>query len=271
MGIKELEHDFKRRSINFSNPGFFDHPHFVAAERTDASFLERYADYVHLRPYDESYLNQARLVIQRAATHLHAEIKADGRKGACIDASMVLSRILEREGIWNCMMAGAARIDFHSDVGVNPRYFWPIMHEANNARAGHAWLYAPPFRVVDVTIDLQPYMHGEERYLRGPVLDETPAKATYTANDLVEPEAREAFYSDYRREITLEDINQHAPSIAKCISRYGCFVTSQPSARITYVACSSGAPDLPLEKMMCLILRGKPPHVVYDEFKRSTT
>lgn len=271
MTLQNLETDFTQRGIDFTNPGFFDHPRFVEAERKNPAFLEKYADYIHLRQYSESYYDRARNVIRRAADHLHKELKADGRKGACIDASMVLSGILTREGIWNCMMMGGTRVEFQPSTGLEPRYMQPIMESSNNAKAGHAWVYAPPFRVVDVTIDLQPYARGESQFVTGPLLDEAPVDANYTIDDLVEEDARRFFLLQRKRRMTLDDVYRHDPGIRARISKFGCFSSSLPKAKITYVACAVGAPDAPLEEMRNLILKGKLPHVLYKEFKQGAT
>jgi hypothetical protein len=271
MTKQQLETDFTRRGIDFSSPGFFDHPRFVEAERKDPEFLEKYADYVHLRQYSESYCAHARGVIRRAADHLHRELKADGRKGACIDASMVLSGILTREGIWNCMMMGGATVAFQSGSGLEPRYMQPLMGKSNSAKTGHAWVYAPPFRVVDVTIDLQPYTSGESRFITGPILDEAPVDASYTIEDLAEEEIRTWFRGHFGRHMTLDDANRQVPGIRARIAKFGCFTSSLPKAKVTYVACAASAPDAPLEEMRNLILKGKLPHVLYNDFKQGAT
>jgi hypothetical protein len=46
------------------------------------------------------------------------------------------------------------------------------MHRDNNAFTGHAWIYAPPFKIVDVSISLQRYSGEEQRYFHGYTLAE---------------------------------------------------------------------------------------------------
>src|ERR1019366_5294415 len=124
--LEELEQRFREGGINFTDPGFYDLPEFQRSEREDPRFIEHYAEYVHLRSFDMGYLERARAVILELADFLATELAADGRAGACIDAAGALMRMLEREGVWSCMVAGATVVFFPSDSGLNPQYFWPL-------------------------------------------------------------------------------------------------------------------------------------------------
>ena len=110
--VEELEQLFRERGIDFANPGFYDGAAFQIGEREDPRFLEDYGEYVHVRPFDKEYLDRARAIILGLAEFLNAELVADGRTGACIDASGALMRMLEREGVWSCMVAGATTVSF---------------------------------------------------------------------------------------------------------------------------------------------------------------
>ena len=61
---------------------------------------------------------------------------AEGRLGACIDLSMVLSRILDAEGIWNYVVKGSLTLTFPRSVQPGPIYFWPI--DEGDFQAGQA-------------------------------------------------------------------------------------------------------------------------------------
>jgi hypothetical protein len=82
-----LERAFSNRLIPLDAPGFYDYPAFPAAEREDPRFLELYARYVEARAYDEAYLAHAAAKITATANAVAAAVAADGRLGACVDAS----------------------------------------------------------------------------------------------------------------------------------------------------------------------------------------
>lgn len=267
MDIQQIERDFKNRGINFSKPGFYDEPGFVAAEQRDPAYLERYAQYVHARPYDAAYLARVRPIIEKAARFLHDEVKLDGRQRACADAGMVLARFLEREGVWNCLIKGAARVEFPAGSGIETNYLSPVMLDSNPANTGHAWVFAPPFVVVDPTIDLQGWSATQAAYLDGPALAEKVKPATYTVHDIVDQDVQQVFFMRERRRPKLEEFVNEA--MRRRIKTYGCFSVELPrGARVTYISCAVGAADLPLEQMGCLVCRGKGPMALYDEFKR---
>lgn len=257
--LNKLEADFRQKGIDFAQSGFYDHPRFVQAEQRDPSYIERYAEYVHARVYDEEYLVRARPIIERAAAFIHREVKADGRKGACIDASMVLSRMLERVGIWCCFVKGSVRVDFPDGSGLEPYHFWSLTHPANPAKTGHAWLMAPPFRIVDVTLDLQPWSAQQLRHVPGPVLLESPTPANYAPTDLMEPE----LLLELGRVPTLSEVRQMVRNFPE---RFGVFGVRVSGTGLTYIATGVSAPDAPLELMGNLVLRGKLPHQLYAEF-----
>jgi hypothetical protein len=106
MTKDELEAVFGRFGIDFSRPGFYDSPEFRANEENDPDFIATYAQYVDSLNFTDNYLKHARQRALAAAEFMFAEIGRDGKKGACIDASGVLQRILDREGIWNYLVAG---------------------------------------------------------------------------------------------------------------------------------------------------------------------
>jgi hypothetical protein len=46
MTAEDLIRDFDKKGIPYHTPGFYDHPNFLAVERMDATYLERYALFV---------------------------------------------------------------------------------------------------------------------------------------------------------------------------------------------------------------------------------
>src|SRR5437868_2735745 len=86
-----LRQAFERRRVDVSKPGFYN-----AAQLTDADLrqvYEDYAEYVLLQPLPGDYLDRARREIPLIVRNLKKEMVADGREGACIDASIIICKI----------------------------------------------------------------------------------------------------------------------------------------------------------------------------------
>src|SRR5882762_6732324 len=156
LNSNEIEREFRKHGIDYSRPGFYDTAAFKAVEREHPAFLMAYAEYVDSLVFPEEYTTRAKYCATDAASFMFSELVKDGRKGACIDASGVLQRVLDREGVWNYVVEGALRVQFPDYSGIRDLHFWPLVHPDNPARTGHAWLRVPPFRVIDITLPVQP-------------------------------------------------------------------------------------------------------------------
>lgn len=230
--------------------------------------LEAYADFVEDREYGDEYLSSAKAAIERTARFLFERLVADGRKGACVDASCVLSRFLERQGVWNYVVKGALTIVFPPGANLKPRHFCPIMATGNPAVAGHAWVCAPPFRVVDLTVALQPYEHGEEHYLGDMLLEEAGVPVSVTAADLFDPNP--AYHLRYGRPFpSLDDAKRECPALFKRIDRYGALEVTRGQTCLRYFATAISASDTPLETARNLQLSGKWPIDLWQDFESS--
>lgn len=261
----ELQQSFDVLGIDTTRPGFYDDPRFVEQERQNPRFLQRYAEFVNAIPFDEQYLAKARSTVRALADYLFEELKRDGRKGACIDVSGTAMRMLEKEGIWSYMAEGAAIIHFPESSHLRRRYFWPLMHPGNPAKTGHVWLSVPPFKVVDVSLPIQPYTPEEAKYLTRIVAAEKvgPAPAT-TIGDLMETELIEHFMRLHHRRPTLRDI---APALREFMAKFRPFQIMHDGCLLRYVPTSVSAMDSGLAGMKNLCLRGKYPADLYREFR----
>ncbi len=238
---KQLEDAFTGLGIDYSRPGFFDHPAFIQAEKKDNRFLEKYALYVQKRQYTDSYLAQAEERTRAAAHFLHETLKKDGRLGACIDASLTVSRFLEKEGVWNCILHGATAVHV---PGLPPRFYWPIRHPNNPAKTGHMWICAPPFRVVDITISLQPYPPQYLPHLPDIVLARQTTETSFALDELVEMEARVGFHRFCGRPYSVHDVE---PAMFEVARQFGAFWTATAGTRFKYIPTAVTAPDGRLE------------------------
>lgn len=186
---RRIEKQFKDAGIDISTPGFFDDPRFLEIEKRDPRFLELYARFVECRSYDPAYLVEARRKIVAAAEVLQEAVAADGRLGACVDASGMLARILDRLGVWNYVAKCTLTVTFDKTLALSPRYFWVLDH--GQFVAAHAAVVAPPFGILDVTAKRQPYEHQQAAVIPDLVLAENFTLDTWTAEDLANPTIRE--------------------------------------------------------------------------------
>src|SRR6266540_116994 len=93
----------------------------MAQEQRDPEFLVRYAEFVNLRRATPEYEAFARSQTVKAAAFLHERLVKDGRPGACVDISGLLSRFLDRLGVWNYVVKGGLVLEFSAATGFRPR------------------------------------------------------------------------------------------------------------------------------------------------------
>jgi hypothetical protein len=264
--VDALAREFSRLGIPIESPGFYDHPRFIEQEKMQGDFLELYAAYVQKRHYEPDYLEYSRGVITKCAEILHRELVQDERLGACIDASMVLSRILENEGIWNYVAHGALTIEFPSRSRIPTLFFWPV--DEGEFQAAHAWLIAPPFLLVDIVIKRQPYEHGISDYLPEIVLANEANPSRASDDDLFSPYAQAHFRAQgIPRSMLITRITPHLPQFWSVFPPRK-FRNRDSSIKYTPIGIS--ASDLPLEGITSLTLSGRTGiQIYYDLIKPS--
>jgi hypothetical protein len=260
---EELEQIFRERGIDCSAPGFYDLPAFRRGEGENPRFIENYCEYVHLLQFDREYQDRTRAVILELSNFLAGELAADGRTGACIDVSGALMRMLEREGVWSCMVGGAAIVFFPQGSGLKPAYFWPFVHPENPAKTGHMWLFAPPFKVVDITLGIQNWNVQETKYISRVIAFENFGPAATEVRDLLEDKLVEKFYRDNNRMPRMEDISSDELSTTR---KFPAFEVMSDETRIKYVPTHVGVMDGSIEQMRNLRLCGLYPAELYERF-----
>ncbi len=182
---ERLERAFRKRSIDFSHPGFCDCESFLRAERSDPRFLETYARFVEVRDYDDTYLIDARRKIEAVADAVRSAVANDGRTGACVHASGMIARMLDRLQIWNYVAKCTLTLTFGAG-GHQPEYFWVL--DEGDFIASHAIVVAPPYGVVDVTVKQQPYPTDKRALLPEIVLSDQFEPSTWAPDDIANPQ-----------------------------------------------------------------------------------
>jgi hypothetical protein len=257
--FNSIERDFLAHGIPIDSPAFYDHPAFIAMEATNASYLGNYARYVHDRTRTSKYDKHVLKTVPIVASVYYDKLKKNGRLGACVDISGVISRALEREGIWNFIVKGSLTITFPIASGIRPRYFWSV--DTNQFTAAHAWVAAPPFFVVDVAVRLQPYAGKEANFLPDIICDEAKTLGEATLNDIVAPEILGILSArGIPKQQQLQSVSPATPA----------FVATFPTREINfqdttlkYVPVAATAPDGPFENMKVLSFDGKSGYEVY--------
>lgn len=239
--LDQITRFLKMRNIAIDQIGFYNHPEFVAAETSDPSFLEFYAVYVRLRHRDAAYDAHVRSIVPRAVAVLAAEIQRDGQKGVCIDASMMLMKMLELHGVWCYGSNGALTI--HSPKLSGPTHFWPMDVEPV---AGHVWLVAPPFEIVDVSLACQAYSRGEGAFLPPFLIAESGRRITPQATDYCSVEVLARARQHYGP-LPADVHFRLNPDLRRRVDYFPSFEIGIDDAKLHYCAAgitASDAPDL---------------------------
>jgi len=258
--LEELQEGFRYFGVPTDAPGFCDHPAFLELEQRNPEILNLYAAFVAKRHYTQEYLDRAVAVISRASGLLHRELVRHGRLGACVDISGILSRLLDREQIWNCGIKGSLTITFPLESGVEPRYFWSCDH--GQFTAGHAWLFAPPFTVVDISVRQQPYDVQEASYIPDTVLSTDTHPVEVSVEDIVSPSARaEMLQQGIPPQHHLEAGARYIPGIFQAFTPI--VVSGLNGASLKYSPVAVHASDGTFEEMRNMDFDGLSPWELY--------
>ena len=251
-------------NIDLTRPGFYDEPAFVEAEKADPRLLNAYAAHVRELPLDEGYLRYARDRVTESSAFLFEKLKQDGRKGACVDVSQVLMRFLERQGVWSYMVKGAVTLIFPDSTIPEYHFYWET-GQRSNAVAPHMWLTAPPFKIVDLTLGLQEYEHGEGRFLGEPFVLDSPATTRVQLTDLVHPDVVDEMRVGLRRKPLLADVPRYSDLLTR-MKALGMWQVERPGVVVKYFGYAVSAPDGEFENAANLILGSKRPFELWTEF-----
>lgn len=236
---------FKNRSIDSSKPAFCDSAAFLRMERADPRFLETYARYVEAQTYEEEYLLDARRKIDVVAEAVRACVAKDGRMGACVDASGMVGRMLDRLEVWNYVAKATLTITFGTSEH-EPEYFWVL--DEGHFVASHAIVVAPPYGVVDVTIKQQPYPPEKRALLPDIVLGDHFDLSTWEADDLASPDVQiAALQAGFRR--FADYVRRTNPQMLEVMEALPPRVLTMENLALKYVPVAVGGFTEPLEEL----------------------
>ena len=142
---------FEALGIDTSAPGFYDDPAFLREEEKHKKFLETYAQWVLDRPLTSNDEAKVRDILPRLAEIVRMRLDRHKWYAGCLPVTSMVSRMLDRMGVWNCVFRGSASILDHEKKEVR-RFAMVDEHEGEGFETGHMWLSVPPFPIVDLTL-----------------------------------------------------------------------------------------------------------------------
>ncbi len=242
-GIEQLEEEFAAAKIPTDEPGFYEDRAFIRREQRVPHFLDNYARFVQWRHYDMGYAEYAEPVVHVVAEEVQLALKADGSEQAHAEAPLVMSRLLEREGIWNYVACGAMSIAFPPNSGFNPFSFPSVdLCMGSPVDRSYRWVVAPPFQIIDVSIQACRYPYPFNHLLPKIVWATKTETSISTPDEIFSPKV-------------LKEIEQSGESMEEAVDRYF------PNYREGF------APDFPARIVTCLDTQLKyvPTHVMISE------
>lgn len=232
---------FHELGIDMSQPGFYDEPNFVAQEQRNSRFAERYAEWVLLRERDQAYDARVQTIVPQVTDILQRRIVQHNWYGACIAMTAILTRILDRLGIWNIPIRGSASVYAEG----SSRHFAIIdQNEGAGFDTGHMWVIAPPYDVIDVTLHHQRWRGDAfQRHVPPIILGKGLANVKARAQDVIAPELRSQMPRDPNIHYTV------FPDQRRVLETFPAKQFISGSTDIRYVPAGVSFPDLPLERI----------------------
>ena len=120
-GLQQLQAEFSEAGIVTDSPGFYEDFPFIRCERKDPTYFDNYARFVQWQDYHAAYLDKAERVIHVVVAEMQLALQLDGTSDGYAETPLVMSRILEREGIWNYVVRGALERCLSSGVRIRSR------------------------------------------------------------------------------------------------------------------------------------------------------
>jgi hypothetical protein len=207
-GLEELVREFAAAKISTDEPGFYEEGAFIRREQKVPNYLYNYARFVNWQHYNPAYLDRAQPIIHVVSEEMQLALKEDGSQEAHAEAPFVMSRILEREGVWNYVVSGALTMTFPSGAGFEPFSFWSL--EVRQERAvdcSYHWVVAPPFQVVDIAIQACKYPNPFTHLLPKIVWEENAEPTVAEMSDIFSPKG-------------VKHINEAGMSMDEALDRY---------------------------------------------------
>lgn len=202
---KKLKTLFSSEGIDTDKIGFHLSKEFLKSEQSKRISIDDYAQFVVKKKLTAEYIEYSRTRILEIVETLSNHINQDSKLGRCIDSSITLSQMLDLRGIWNFIIKGCLTITA-KDNSFETQHFYDLT-EPNNVAAPHAWVYAPPFGIIDITIKKQKYPLGIANILPEHIAAEIDKLKVInpTVDELVDPVLKR---KPYYNQIVKNEVNK---------------------------------------------------------------
>lgn len=251
---------FSQLNVDCEKPGFCDTEAFLEAERTNLRILESYAEFVEVRRYQPEYLVLASEKIKIVSEVIRSAVEKDGRLGACVDASAIVGRMLDKLGIWNYVAKSTLSIEYPNEAKLPNTYFFAL--DSREFASPHSVVIAPPFGVIDVTLKYQAYGGRQGRFLPNSVLANTFDLVEWHMDDLACDELREYLHST--RIKFLDFLQMEMPHMLEVMKALPPRQLSINGTLLKYVVVAVGGSIEPLERITSYKPSGRTALEIYE-------
>ncbi len=253
-----LTADFEASGIDTRVFGFTDQLGFLARESTDPAYLERYAQWVLTRPRSPAYEDHVHATVPKLAHLLSTAFAAHDAHGRCHYACSMMTRMLDLLQVWSFGLFGSVVIEAPDrDIRRTIQTMAFKREPGPDIAAGHAWVCAPPFLVVDTTLALQRWDAAILPLLPGVVVAGSEAsKVEARVEDIVDDRVRDLFadaegwhdpYLHHRLDPSLRGFHQTFPArdviMTKLHVRFVPILVRQPTERLAEIEMKRGGPS----------------------------
>lgn len=240
----QIESLFSTLEIDIAHPEFYNLPRFREEESRNPKLLWEYADYVISRSYSEEYVARAVYAVPKIIEFLFHALVQDGRLGACLDASLTASKILERYGFWNVIQTGSLTVNVPGAAQRKVRHWAELRLPNNPAKVGHAWLVVPPFKIVDFTASRQQENEDLQSLLSPFILAiETDEVEGVSFDDMIDLDLKRWYLRMNGRLPTIHEIMKQVPDFAEYMTRFRPASVRDGSATLKYFPCRPTAAE----------------------------
>ncbi len=257
---EDIKQDFEKRNIPFETPGFYDHPNFLLIEEKNASYLSNYAKFVHERPRDESYNEFVKKTVPLIVNFYNDKHIGKDSNNSRTEFTNIISKALEKSGVWNYVVKGSVTIDFPDASGIPKHNFWSIDYDGYSA--AHTWIVAPPFYVVDVSLNTQALSTEEAEHLMSTNCDE--------ASKIIEPELEDILTPDACTLLASHKLKRSeyfgviSPQTEKFLAVFPSREVSFKDTKVKYFPLSVSAADMPFEQMTAMQFDEQTAYEIYE-------